>query len=88
MNPEKREQLPGIAFKSFVQRFVPPTLAEGFQDIHEVNFKARYSLAGRKATLRSSSSAVHLNNERSGVCTGFRNPRPKDSIAEPIHHQE
>ena len=39
MNPEKRDQLPGMAFRSFAQRFVPPTLAEGFQDIFEVNFK-------------------------------------------------
>jgi len=48
MNPENREQLPGMAFRSFVQRFVPPTLSEGFQDIHEVNFMFRGTQEQRK----------------------------------------
>lgn len=37
-NPESRAMLPGVAFRSFVQRFVRPTLEEGFQDITEVPF--------------------------------------------------
>jgi len=39
MNPEGRTMLPGIAFRSFVQRFTEPTLAEGFQDIFKVDFE-------------------------------------------------
>ncbi|EXJ77494.1 hypothetical protein A1O3_09720 [Capronia epimyces CBS 606.96] len=39
MNPEKRTILPGIAFASFVKRHQPPTLAEGFQDIYQVDFE-------------------------------------------------
>lgn len=38
MNPEKREILPGIAFKSFQQRFQEPKLDEGFEDITKVDF--------------------------------------------------
>lgn len=38
MNPEKREILPGIAFKSFQQRFQEPKLNEGFEDITKVDF--------------------------------------------------
>ena len=87
MNPEKREQLPGIAFKSFVQRFVPPTISEGFQDIHEVHFKVRHPLSEVKPTLRSSSFKVHLNNERSGVCTGFRRPRPRNPMPKKYHQE-
>ena len=34
--------LPGIAFRSFVQRFQEPTLAEGFQDITVVDFEVSY----------------------------------------------
>lgn len=39
MNPEGRQMLPAIAFRSYVQRFQEPTLAEGFQDITVVDFK-------------------------------------------------
>ncbi|EXJ71332.1 uncharacterized protein A1O5_05138 [Cladophialophora psammophila CBS 110553] len=39
MNPENRTQLPGIAFRSFVQRFQEPTLEEGFEDIYKVDFE-------------------------------------------------
>ncbi|ETN38028.1 polynucleotide kinase 3'-phosphatase [Cyphellophora europaea CBS 101466] len=38
MNPEKRDMLPGIAFKSFQQRFQEPKLDEGFDDITTVDF--------------------------------------------------
>ena len=38
MNPEKRDLLPGIAFKSFQQRFQEPTPEEGFEDITLVDF--------------------------------------------------
>lgn len=38
MNPEKREILPGIAFKSFQQRFQEPQLPEGFEDITMADF--------------------------------------------------
>ena len=41
MNPEGRTMLPGIAFRSFVQRFVEPTISEGFQDITVVKFEVR-----------------------------------------------
>jgi bifunctional polynucleotide phosphatase/kinase len=41
MNPEGRQMLPGIAFRSFVQRYQEPTLAEGFSDITIVNFEVR-----------------------------------------------
>jgi bifunctional polynucleotide phosphatase/kinase len=44
MNPEKRAILPGIAFKSFVQRFQEPTLKEGFEDIYKVDFDVRSPL--------------------------------------------
>lgn len=44
MNPEARTMLPGIAFRSFVQRFQEPTLKEGFEDIYEVNFEVRSCL--------------------------------------------
>ncbi|KAL2430562.1 Bifunctional polynucleotide phosphatase/kinase [Exophiala dermatitidis] len=40
MNPEKRTQLPGIAFASFIKRFQEPSLDEGFQDIYKVDFEA------------------------------------------------
>ncbi|EHY55952.1 DNA kinase/phosphatase Pnk1 [Exophiala dermatitidis] len=39
MNPEKRTQLPGIAFASFIKRFQEPRLDEGFQDIYKVDFE-------------------------------------------------
>ncbi|OQV01346.1 hypothetical protein CLAIMM_06724 [Cladophialophora immunda] len=39
MNPENRTQLPGIAFRSFIQRFQEPTLEEGFEDIYKVEFE-------------------------------------------------
>jgi bifunctional polynucleotide phosphatase/kinase len=38
MNPEGRAILPGIAFRSFVQRFQEPKLEEGFRDITTVDF--------------------------------------------------
>lgn len=41
MNPEKRESLPQMAFGSFLKRFQPPTLKEGFQDITVVEFSFR-----------------------------------------------
>ena len=39
MNPEGRQMLPAIAFRSFVQRFQEPTLTEGFHDITIVDFE-------------------------------------------------
>lgn len=38
MNPEDRIRLPDIAFHDFKKRFVPPDVAEGFQDIVTVDF--------------------------------------------------
>jgi hypothetical protein len=35
--------LPGIAFRSFVQRFQEPTLVEGFEDITVVDFEVGHS---------------------------------------------
>ncbi|KAI1630107.1 polynucleotide kinase 3 phosphatase-domain-containing protein [Exophiala viscosa] len=39
MNPEKRTMLPGIAFRSFMQRLQDPSLKEGFEDIYKVDFE-------------------------------------------------
>ncbi|KAG0652282.1 bifunctional polynucleotide phosphatase kinase [Hyphodiscus hymeniophilus] len=39
MNPEKRDILPGLAFKMFSSRYQRPAISEGFQDITEVKFK-------------------------------------------------
>lgn len=39
MNPENRAILPKIAFTTFNSKFRKPTLAEGFQDITEVEFQ-------------------------------------------------
>ena len=39
MNPESRVILPPIAFRSFVQSYVPPSIDEGFQDITNVPFE-------------------------------------------------
>lgn len=41
MNPEARKMLPGIAFRSFLQRLQEPTLEEGFKDIYRVDFEVR-----------------------------------------------
>ncbi|RMZ90267.1 hypothetical protein DV736_g2499, partial [Chaetothyriales sp. CBS 134916] len=38
MNPEGRTMLPGIAFRSFLQRFQEPKIEEGFEDITVVDF--------------------------------------------------
>ncbi|RMZ84393.1 hypothetical protein DV738_g636, partial [Chaetothyriales sp. CBS 135597] len=38
MNPEGRAMLPGIAFRSFLQRLQEPKLDEGFEDITTVDF--------------------------------------------------
>ena len=46
-NPENRTMLPGIAFKSFMQRFQPPTLAEGFQDVTDIHFRFKGTPAQR-----------------------------------------
>ena len=39
MNPEGRTILPGAAFRSFQQRYIPPSISEGFQDITQVGFQ-------------------------------------------------
>ncbi|KAI9883160.1 MAG: hypothetical protein M1823_005074 [Watsoniomyces obsoletus] len=41
MNPEDREMLPSVAFRSFASRFRPPKLDEGFQDITKLDFQVR-----------------------------------------------
>ena len=46
-NPENRTMLPGIAFKSYMQRFQPPTLAEGFQDLTDIHFRFKGTPAQR-----------------------------------------
>ena len=43
MNPEKREQLPKIAFVSFASRFQAPKLTEGFEEILVVDFMVSIS---------------------------------------------
>jgi len=48
MNPENRTQLPGIAFRSFMQRFQEPTLQEGFEDIYKVDFEFKGTEDQRK----------------------------------------
>jgi bifunctional polynucleotide phosphatase/kinase len=39
MNPEGRTMLPGVAFRSFQQRYIPPSISEGFQDITQIGFQ-------------------------------------------------
>jgi bifunctional polynucleotide phosphatase/kinase len=39
MNPEGRTMLPGVAFRSFRQRYIPPSISEGFQDITQIGFQ-------------------------------------------------
>lgn len=41
LNPESRLVLPKMAFTSFANRFKPPSVKEGFQDIIEVQFQFR-----------------------------------------------
>ncbi|KAK6720827.1 hypothetical protein SNK05_003921 [Fusarium graminearum] len=41
LNPESRLVLPKMAFTSFANRFKPPSVKEGFQDIIEVPFQFR-----------------------------------------------
>ena len=47
-NPENRIMLPGIAFKSFAQRYRAPSLSEGFQDIVKVDFHFKGTVAQRQ----------------------------------------
>ncbi|KAM0548173.1 hypothetical protein ACHAPJ_009971 [Fusarium lateritium] len=39
LNPESRQVLPKMAFTGFANRFKPPQLKEGFQDITEITFQ-------------------------------------------------
>lgn len=39
MNPEKRTMLPKLAFTGFASRFREPTLAEGFEEIIQIDFQ-------------------------------------------------
>jgi bifunctional polynucleotide phosphatase/kinase len=39
MNPEGRSVLPAVAFRSFQQRFIAPSINEGFQDVTRVDFR-------------------------------------------------
>ncbi len=48
MNPEGRTMLPGIAFRSFAQRYIPPSIDEGFQDITPVSFQFQGSAEQRR----------------------------------------
>ena len=47
-NPEKRTLLPSLAFTSFVSRFLPPTVQEGFSEVLTVPFIFSGSEAARK----------------------------------------
>ena len=47
MNPEGRAMLPGIAFRSFAQRYIAPSMDEGFQDITPVIFQFQGSAEQR-----------------------------------------
>lgn len=47
-NPEGRAILPGIAFRSFLQRYVTPSVDEGFQDIMTVDFHFQGSMEDRQ----------------------------------------
>jgi len=38
LNPESRILLPPIAFRSFAQSFIPPSIEEGFRDITTIHF--------------------------------------------------
>lgn len=48
MNPESRMILPPIAFRSFAQSYVQPSIDEGFQDITTVHFEFEGTDAERK----------------------------------------
>jgi bifunctional polynucleotide phosphatase/kinase len=41
LNPEKREILPGMAFRGFKSRFREPTTKEGFKEVVPVEFRFR-----------------------------------------------
>lgn len=43
MNPEKRTLLPKVAFTSFVSRYKPPKIDEGFEDIMRVDFQVSHT---------------------------------------------
>ena len=86
MNPEGRTQLPGIAFRSFLQRLEEPTLGEGFQDIYRVDFEVRLCivkcidhlgpLSRALANATTKRSLRVLRSKRSfGRDTGSRNSR-------------
>ena len=47
-NPEKRTLLPPVAFTSFVSRFIPPSMKEGFSEVLTVPFVFSGSEAARK----------------------------------------
>ena len=47
-NPESRTMLPGIAFRSFTQRYTKPQVEEGLRDITEVNFHFKGTPAQRE----------------------------------------
>lgn len=44
MNPERRGILPSLAFRGFASRYQRPGIAEGFQDITEVEFTVRHCI--------------------------------------------
>lgn len=41
INPEKREILPTVAFRSFKSRFKEPSAKEGFEEVVPVEFRFR-----------------------------------------------
>lgn len=48
MNPEGRSMLPAVAFRSFQQRYIPPSINEGFQDITPIDFQFRGTTEQRR----------------------------------------
>ena len=85
MNPEGRQMLPGIAFRSFVQRFQEPALAEGIRDITTVNFEVPHSACGEwTLSDRGYSSGVPLRSVPSGPNSGFRSIQHKEKENGPV----
>jgi hypothetical protein len=81
MNPEGRVILPGIAFKSFNQRFEEPALPEGFQDIYKVGFEVRtfqtMRLGPQNATIVKAEMTASTNRR---AFTVQRKRRPEETM--------
>ena len=79
MNPESRTILPGIAFRSFATRYVPPTLSEGFRDITNIEFQVSFMFDGFQSNFifTSLSFKARKNSAEYGANTGYLNSLPE-----------